>query len=517
MRFRLLSALGAAAFLHVARLHAAAPLTERDALQRALEANFDLRVEALSPAIAAAEIRVEEGAFLPSVFGEADYNDNTKSQNSIDFAALQQRIFEEENLVLRSGVGTRLPWGTTLELSVQLRELDNSVNRAGLPNALFSPEYDAFGGLTLRQPLLRGFGRAANLAKLRVARSQLVITDRTREISVNNKSVEVLNAFYDLAYAQANVDVKSGAVKVADQFLRETERRVELGLLDPVDRAEARVRVSEANEELIQARDFLRERQLELVRLLALAPDGGETPRPTVAAELISAAPKLAVSDYFPAALKHRPDYQLTLERVDQEEIRHAAARNERLPQFDVRMSYGLYGLASGYGKAIDQAYSADEPQWGVGVSMTIPLSPREGRAKVTASSLRVRQAGLRVEQLRQRIALEIENAVRRLDLLAQRLATARTSVAFADEGLQLERARLENGRTSAFSVAELQRRLADAQTRELAARVDLTKAVTELWSVSGLLLEKHGIEIAREETPAPPFSIFAPLDAMMR
>src|SRR5690606_41125948 len=113
----------------------------------------------------------------------------------------QQRLFEEENVVMRGGLGGKLPWGTTYEFSLQLRELDNSVNRGGLPNALFSPEYDAFGGVTLRQPLLRGFGRAANLASLRVARSQLVITERTREIAVNNKCVEVLNAFYDLAYA----------------------------------------------------------------------------------------------------------------------------------------------------------------------------------------------------------------------------------------------------------------------------------------------------------------------------
>lgn len=498
---------------------AQAPLTERSALERALNSNFDLQVEALAPEIAAADIVLESAAFLPSVFAEGSYDDNRKSQNSIDFAALQQRLFEEQNAVIRSGMGGRLPWGTTYEVSLQLRELDNTVNRAGLPNALFSPEFDAFGGLTIRQPLLRGFGRAANLAPLRVARAQLVISERTREVAVNNKCIEVLNAFYDLAYAEANVEVKSSAVTVADRFLEETARRRELGLLSPVDVAEARVRVSESNEELIQARDFLRERQLEIVRLLVLptGPDG-RTAKPTVAAELLESAPVYDVADYFPAALELRPDFQLALRRVGQEEVRKAAARNERLPQLDLRFSYGLYGLAGGYQDAIDRAYSTDEPQWGGGVSLTIPLSRREGRAKLQAASLRVRQSELRVEQLRQRIALEVENAVSRLEVLGQRLETARSSVAFADEGLQLERARLETGQTSGFAVSELQRRLADAQTRELAARVDLTKAVTELWSVSGLLLAKHGIEVTRnEEMQTSGVSLFAPFDAMMR
>lgn len=497
----------------------AQPFTERAALERALEANFALQVEALAPEIASAQVRVEEAAFLPSVFAEANYEDNEKSQNSIDFAALQQRLFTEKNTVLRGGLGGRLPWGTSYELSMQLSELDNSVNRAGLPNALFSPEYVAFTGIKLRQPLLKGFGRGANLSALRVARSQLVITDRTRQVAVNNKCVEVLNAFYDLAYAESNVTVKSAALDVARRFLRETERRRELGLLGPVDVAEARVRVSEADEELLRAQDFHRERQLEMVRLLALEPGpDGITPQPTVSADLLAAPPALQVTDFYPAALDLRPDYLLAGERIEQEKTRRTAARSERLPQLDVHFSYGLHGLHSSYDDALDTALKGREPQWGAGVSVTIPLSPREGRAKLAAARLRVRQAELQQTELKRRIALEVENAVRRLEVLGQRLETARSSVAFAAEGLKLEEARLEQGQTSAFSVAELQRRLADAQTRELAARVDLTKAVTELWSVSGRLFEKHGIALAGSITDASPrFTAMAPFDAMLQ
>lgn len=500
-------------------LTSAAPLTERAALERALAANFSLQVEALAPEIAAAEVQVEESTFLPVVFAEANYEDNKKSQNSIDFAALQQRLFREENTVVRGGVGGRLPWGTSYEFSAQLSELDNSVNRAGLPNALFSPEYVAFTGVTLKQPLLRGFGRGVNLSALRVARSQLLITERARQVAVNNKSVEVLNAFYDLAYAEANVEVKAGALQVAERFLQETTRRRELGFLSPVDVAEARVRVSEATEELLQAKDFHRERQLEIVRLLALEPEAdGSTPRPTVQADLLSAPPTVQMQDFFPAALEYRPDYLLARERIEQEKFRRTAARNERLPQLDVHFSYGLHGLQASYEDALDFAFRGREPQWGMGVSVSIPLSRREGRAKLVAAQARVRQAELQEAELERRIALEVENAVRRLEVLGQRLETARSSVNFAAEGLRLEEARLEQGQTSGFAVAELQRRLADARTRELAARVDLTKAVTELWSVSGRLFEKHGIEVVSNVPErSGGFSAMAPFDAMMR
>ncbi len=420
---------------------------------------------------------------------------------------------------MKGGLGGRLPWGTSYEFSLELSELDNSVNRAGLPNALFSPEYVAFGGVTLRQPLLKGFGKAVNMATLRAARSQLTITELSREVVVNNKCVEVLNAFYDLAYAEENVRVKEGAVQVAERFLKETLRRRELGFLSPVDVSESRVRMSESREELLRARDFYNSRQLELVQLLALDREAdGSIPKVEVSAKLLSEAPKFSTSEFYPAALERRPDFQMIAELITQEKFRESAARNERLPQFDVHFSYGLHGLAGGYGDAVETAFKGHEPQWGAGISLSMPLSRREGRAKYTAARLRGRQAKYREEELRQKIALEVENAVRRLTVLDQRLATARSSVEFASEGLRLEEARLQEGQTSGFAVSELQRRLADARTRELAARVDLTKAVTELWSISGLLFEKHGIVLQRTEAESGSwFSQWAAFDALMR
>jgi outer membrane protein TolC len=255
-----------------------------------------------------------------------------------------------------------------------------------------------------------------------------------------------------------------------------------------------------------------------MVGLLSLPTrEDGTTELPTVNADLLERAPSLGMAEFFPGALEARPDYLLAAERVNQAGVRTAAARNERLPQLDLHFSYGLHGLAGDYSSAYDRVWTGDEPQWGAGLSLTVPMSRRESRAKMQAANVYERQAELRVEQLRQRISLEVENAVRRLDVLDQRLETARSSVNFAAEGLKLEEARLEKGQTSGFAVSEMQRRLADAQTRELAARVDLTKAVTELWSVSGQLLTRYQIEVLREQPEEKGINWMAPFDAMMK
>jgi outer membrane protein TolC len=292
-----------------------------------------------------------------------------------------------------------------------------------------------------------------------------------------------------------------------------------LGLLGSVDVSQARVRESEAREELIQARDFQRERRADLARLLDAPLEAtGAVPALDVQADLLEQAPAITRAELYPKALDLRPDYLVLADKLAQESMRKAAAVNARLPEVNLHFTYGLHGLSDTYGHAFDRVYGAHEPAWGGGISVTVPLSRREGRGRVAAARSRVRQAELRQEQLKHRIELDVENGLRRLDVLGQRLATARSSVEFATEGLKLEEARMANGQTSAFAVADLQRRLSDAQTREIAARVDLTKAVAELWSVSGRLLASQNIEVAG--TPAPArasFNGFAVFDRMMR
>jgi outer membrane protein TolC len=72
-------------------------------------------------------------------------------------------------------------------------------------------------------------------------------------------------------------------------------------------------------------------------------------------------------------------------------------------------------------------------------------------------------------------------------------------TVRLAQSALDAELRRLSSGMTTSYNVAQAQRDLSQARSRELATYVDLNKAVTQLYFVLGTLDEFLQVSITSE------------------
>jgi len=106
------------------------------------------------------------------------------------------------------------------------------------------------------------------------------------------------------------------------------------------------------------------------------------------------------------------------------------------------------------------------------------------------------RQSEAALEGARQRVALEVRNAIASLQSAEQRIAAARAAREAAEVQLQAERDRFEAGTTNLFFIITRQNELAAAQLAETIALTDARKAETELARATGTLLEKRAISI---------------------
>ncbi|MEX2382634.1 MAG: TolC family protein [Opitutales bacterium] len=499
--FLLFTAVTTSAGLLVASDSAVRTLSIHDAIRSALENNLQLQVEDLSPSIAIEGLRQARSEFDPVFSIEGSYEEIERRQNTIEFLSTGQvvpgRIFEEQSALLRTGVAKRTALGTTFDLHTRVRRVENSVLRES-PTAIFRPEYETFAGIQVTQPLLQGFGPDANLAGVRAARLGLSIAEAEREITVVNAVSEVVNVYYDMVFGQEDLLVKRESLDVANELLRENLRRLELGRMAPIDVAEARVRVSETEEELIRAEDFLRERELMLRRLIYDRTDWRSEDRLRVVVDL----PELIVVPedtkfLFDGALDLRPDYRLALREYSRERLREDFSTNQALPQLDLRFSYGFSGLDGGFDTSYDRVIAGREPQWAAGFIFSIPIGNREGRARISSARKMRRQAELEIQRIEHDIAIDLQNSVARLVAIDQRLRTSRESLRLAEEALRLEEGRLEAGLTTSYRVMELQTAMSSAQTREVAARVEAQKATAQVWAVSGRLLMEHGFHLS--------------------
>lgn len=497
------------AFLLCARLVAQTPaslagqtLTLNAAIRRTLENNLDLQIRDRAPLIAQDALVRAQAEFDPGVFLEISKDASERQQNAIEFVSTggivpQQGRFTEDNVRTRIGLGGKLPTGAQYELSASLAELSNSINRDS-PSAIFSPEYQSFAGVNLTQPLLQGAGPTAALAEVRLARTELRVSEYERELEITNKLIEVTNAYHDLVFGQENLRVKQEAVKIAEQLFDENTQRLNVGRMSQIDVAQAEVKLSEAREEELIARDFLRDRRVALLKLVSPAFDEPTLPDFAVDAAFSPDATVESIAALIARAHLTRPDYLLAQEEVSAAGLRRGQARNGALPKLDLQFSYGLNGLAESTRHSFNRVTDAGEPTWRAGLVLNVPLGNRAARAESRAAKHAEEQAELRLHQVEMTLNLDIHNAVNRLALQRRRVETAATSRRVAEAALAAENQRLEAGQTTSFNVLQLQDKVSSSRTRELAARVDLEKTLAEVWASSGQLFEKTGFVFAR-------------------
>jgi outer membrane protein TolC len=476
-----------------------APLSLHDSISMLLENNFDLSIREATVSSAEEQLNAVEAMYDPSFFYELSFDDNRKRQNSLEFTSTggisADRFFDEESLRMRSGISGDLPTGAEYEVFVQSSELENTITRTSA-TSLFETEYETFAGISLKQPLLNGLLFGAPAAPREIAQIELAATEYEQQILVVNKVTETINAYYDLLFGQENLQVKREAEGVASLLLDENQRRFDAGTMAPIDVSQAEVRLSEAVEERILAQDFLRDRRVGFLKLVLSEYSEASIPRFEVVETLPEQNANLDASELVRQAQTKRPDLNFAREEANKESIRVNFARSAALPELNLNFTYGIGGLEGTYSRSFEDTFDGGQPRWSAGVVFRMPIGNRAAKSELRAARRLKVSAEHRVQQIEMNIRLEIQNAVERLDTLGQRLETAVRSYSFAKEALGSEQKRLNLGNSTSFAVTELQEKVSDANSRMLAAKIDLAKAYNEAYAASGMILEKNGFEL---------------------
>jgi len=127
-----------------------------------------------------------------------------------------------------------------------------------------------------------------------------------------------------------------------------------------------------------------------------------------------------------------------------------------------------------------------------------LPIGNTAAKQDVAIARAQRRQSAATLDAARQRVALEVRNALAALDSAEQRIEAAQAAVQAAEVQLQGERDRFEAGVSNTFFLLTRQNELTAAQVAETVAIADQRKAETELARATGTILEARGIEVLK-------------------
>src|SRR5207248_7566341 len=99
------------------------------------------------------------------------------------------------------------------------------------------------------------------------------------------------------------------------------------------------------------------------------------------------------------------------------------------------------------------------------------------------------------------------------IDTAAKQITATRTAREAAEQNLEAERKRFENGMTTNFQVLQIQQQLSDARVQELNALVGYNKAVAAYHAAVGDLLDVRNIRVEEEKVDEPHFPFFSAFD----
>ena len=454
----------------------------------ALARNPDLRVAELNPAIAGAFELVERGVFDPEVFAEASVG----TEESVETARATGEQFpvRGDTRDLVAGVRQSLPSGTDVELSVSQDR--NASNRA-------PTQESARVGLTVTQSLLRGFGPAANLARVRQAELETEASQYELRGFVEALLADAERAYWRYVLAGRQIAIFERSLELARAQADEAGQRIEVGVLPSSELAAFEVEVAVREQALIDARAEEAAAGLELLRLVGALGAGAPDlrGREVVATTMPEAEPATIedVPERIELARLIRPDLAESRLRLEQDRLDVIATRRGLLPRLDVFVALGKTGFADSFGPSIENL-SDDTFDATVGVRFSQSLGRLVARGEQRAAIATRQQAAAAVANLEQIEAYDVRLAANEVERARQQISASATTRVLQQRTAEAERERFEAGVGTSLLVAQAQRDLLEAEIAEVAAVVEYRLALIGLYLAEGSLLERRGITI---------------------
>jgi outer membrane protein TolC len=459
-----------------------------EAVRVAFENNTSLRVRRLDPAIARTEIEFERSAFDP-LLSAALGASGSREQNPGTFTSRSRGFDSSVEL------SQKLPPGTVWSLSYDWSQSD------GLTSTV-----DHFGrvGLTVVQPLLRGFGRDANLTGIERAVRTYELSRFAFEQAAMDLATAVERAYWDLVQSQLDMVVQLELLTSARDRLGKNRKRIELGAkgVDEFDIVQDEAAVSSRRESLLRLENSIEVQKLRLVRLIH--PKGVDaywrrtlqTYVPYLDPDRLPAVPETAAT--LRTALTDRPEVKAARigEAISELDLRKA--RNDLLPQLDLTAGWGYTGHGPSFARAGRTVLDGHYYDFDVSLQYSWSIGNRAAGSRHDRAELDKARSARTVEDVEQTVQSDVRIALQQLDNAARRYRQALENQALQRRKLDLARAAYEAGKPgfTLFFLIQFEDDLRNAAFLLNSTIVEYLKALTDLRRAEGSILRVRGLKL---------------------
>ena len=400
----------------------------KDAVKLALSNNLEIVIEDYNEAITRELITSTKGFYDPELTVGASWGSSEFPAVSILDAGRGLFTRISRDLRFTSSISQQVPGGGSLEFRFD--------NRRGSSNSLFTtinPDFFSTSDFSFTQPLWRGFLQTSTKRQLKLHNLERRINDGQFKERVAGIIQQVQQQYWELVSAINDHEIRRRSRELAILQHRNNQKRVDIGILAPIEVSRSRTEVSTREITVIQSEVLIIRHQNALKRRLAPDPDA-----PLWSLTLIpTARPQvrdvdIALKEAIQQAFERRPELEQLRLELEKNGVDYEFYKKEGKPRVNLVASLGSRGrsgqtfknvdflgildrepdpdhpFSGNLGTAISQAVAFDFIDYSVGVEVVIPLRNRNNEGTLAQTALAERRLHSRLRNRQQLIVEEV-------------------------------------------------------------------------------------------------------------
>lgn len=479
-------------------------LSLRDAIALALQHNLDLQVFRYNPVITEYGRRSLYSVYDPTASGSFSRNENNRESGGINLnTGNTQPGTESKTDTATFGLSGQTPIGTTYGLTHNLtrNRVDTpfliGTNSFGEPvfGSRNSDTYNSQAALSVTQPLLRDFWINNDRLQIKLAKRNVQISELQLERLVMDVINRVEQAYYNLVARREAVRVGEADVAVKKQFFDEQRRRVEVGILAPLEEKNAQAELALSQSRLIGFRGLAADAESVLKGLISenyINQIGTEI---QLTDRLLAMPATIELFDAFKEAMEKRPDLQQARLQLEKANIQLKYDFNQLFPRLDAFGTLGYNGLDTSASGALGDISDRNFEQKTYGLQLSFPLTMWGPRNRKKQDEAVKEQAIIDLKRQEDLIIQEVDFEVRLIRTRWEQIPYTREVTVARQAALEAEKKKLDAGKSTSFNVLSFASDLTSAQVEEILAVLTYNQALAELAFRKGTTLERWNID----------------------
>ncbi len=338
--------------------------------------------------------------------------------------------------------------------------------------------------VSVRQPLLRGFGTKVVLANYEDAKDN----EKINKLNYKNKLIftltSVIQAYHQLVQDYNTLEIDELALNDSLVTLKNTEMKIKAGKAAATELTQQQAQF--ANQQLSITRDkntIDRDKQALLI-LLGLDPYADLEIERKIHIEGFSHPTQQKSIEL---AMANNVEYQEALISLKQRERQVVVQKNNQWWRLDA-----VATAADSFGQDVLNDQHSRE----VRLELDIPIDDKSRKQGLVNAKIGLEQFNIGLEDQKRRLVTDVINAVRDLKAQGEQIKLAQNSVRFSEESLQIAQKKFKHGRTTMFEITSLRQTLTQNRLNLIGQQINYLNTLAQFEQSLGISLDRWGLKV---------------------